>query len=262
MVGSGRTTGVAGPSRRWPIALCLAAMLVYPLFAAHFEALTVPLGARIGEIPARFVTEGAIWLFAAVVVCIAMFGEPRTFASIGLKRPTWLTPLWGVAAAIVLMPLVGLSSALIYKLLHEPNHAPAAYEAIVRGSLVYALFLALRAGVVEEVLYRGLAIEQLSILTGRRWLAGAIAAAVFVLGHAVHVDAVQLIPGRAGAAIGLTTLYLWRRNLWINIIAHVLIDSVSLVVVALRLKNLYRRRDRTAPIQHTTRHGRVSPGHP
>jgi NADH:ubiquinone oxidoreductase subunit K len=52
------------------------------------------------------------------------------------------------------------------------------------------------------------------------------------------VDAYQLIPV-AAAAIGLTALCLWRRNLRTNIIAHVLIDAVALGVVALRLKDLY-----------------------
>jgi membrane protease YdiL (CAAX protease family) len=104
--------------------------------------------------------------------------------------------------------------------------------------LVYAIFLALRGGVAEEVLYRGLAIEQLTVLTGRRWLAASIAGVIFVLAHSVHFDVHQLIP-IAAATLGMTALYLWRRNLWINIIAHVLVDAVALVVVALRVTELY-----------------------
>lgn len=238
MTGAGRNAGVADPSHRAWIIVCLAAMLVYPVFAATMEATTGGLAPRIGEVAARFATEGAVWLFAAVVVGVALFGEGRTPASIGLKRPTWLTPVWGVAAAVGLMVVVGLSSSLTYHLLHAPSQSAAKYEAMVRGSLVYALFIALRAGVVEEVLYRGLAIEQLTVLTGRRWLAGAIAAAIFILAHAVHVDAYQLIPVAAATA-AMTGLYLWRRNLWINIIAHVLVDAVALGVVAMKITELY-----------------------
>jgi membrane protease YdiL (CAAX protease family) len=34
-------------------------------------------------------------------------------------------------------------------------------------------------------------------------------------------------------------LYLWRGNLWINIVAHVLIDAVALGVVAVHATSLY-----------------------
>jgi membrane protease YdiL (CAAX protease family) len=43
----------------------------------------------------------------------------------------------------------------------------------------------------------------------------------------------------AAATFGMTAIYLWRRNLWINIIAHALVDAVALVVVALRVAQLY-----------------------
>lgn len=238
MIGAGRSTGAADLSRRLSIVFCLAAMLIYPVFAANMETVTGPLAAEIGEIPSRFATEGAIWLFAAVVVCVALFAEPRTLASIGLQRPTLLTPLWGVGAAVGILVLVGLASFLSYNGLHASDQTVAKYQALVRGSLVYAIFLALRGGVAEEVLYRGLAIEQLTVLTGRRWLAASIAGVIFVLAHSVHFDVHQLIP-IAAATLGMTALYLWRRNLWINIIAHVLVDAVALVVVALRVTELY-----------------------
>lgn len=149
-----------------------------------------------------------------------------------------LTPLWGVGAAVGILVLVGLASFLSYNGLHASDQTVAKYQALVRGSLVYAIFLALRGGVAEEVLYRGLAIEQLTVLTGRRWLAASIAGVIFVLAHSVHFDVHQLIP-IAAATLGMTALYLWRRNLWINIIAHVLVDAVALVVVALRVTELY-----------------------
>jgi membrane protease YdiL (CAAX protease family) len=238
MIGAATNTGVADRPRRLPIFVCLAAMLIYPLFAAKMETITGDLASKIGEIPSRFATEGAIWSFAAVVLFIALFGEPRTLASIALKRPTLLTPIWGVGAAVGVLMLVGLASFLSYKALHAPNETVAKYEALVRGSLVYALFLALRGGVVEEVLYRGLAIEQMTVLTGQRWLAALIAGVIFVLAHTVHFDLHQLVP-IAAATFGMTAIYLWRRNLWINIIAHALVDAVALVVVALRVTQLY-----------------------
>jgi membrane protease YdiL (CAAX protease family) len=109
---------------------------------------------------------------------------------------------------------------------------------MIHGSLGYAFFLALRGGVVEEILYRGLAIEQLTVLTGRRWFAAVIATLFFIAIHMSRFDLVQLIP-IATASTGFAVLYLWRRNLWINIVAHFLIDAVALGAVAMRATSLY-----------------------
>lgn len=226
------------PSRRIAIYLSLALMLVFPLFASTAEHASGGLGQAIGEIPARFVSEGAIWSFGILVLGIALLGEPRTLASIGLQRPTLWTPLWGMGAAIALIALGGLASFITYKVLHAANHTPAQMEALVDGSLGFGLLLALRGGVIEEVLYRGLAIEQLAVLTGSRWLAAIIATLAFVAVHMVHFDPRQLIP-IATAAFALAGIYLWRHNLWINIIAHTLIDAVAFSVVALHATKLY-----------------------
>jgi membrane protease YdiL (CAAX protease family) len=213
-------------------------MVVFPLFSSAMEQAVSGLARQMGEVAARFVSEGAIWLFGAVVVGIALFGEPRTLASIGLRRLTISTPLWGIAAAVALIGFGGVASFVTYNILRAPNHTPAQIEALVRGSLIYALFLSLRGGMIEEVFFRGLAIEQLTVVTGRRWLGALIATLFFVAIHTVHFDLRQLIP-IATVSFGLAGLYLWRRNLWINIIAHTLIDAVALGAVVMHATNLY-----------------------
>jgi membrane protease YdiL (CAAX protease family) len=107
----------------------------------------------------------------------------------------------------------------------------------VGGSVIYALWLSVRAGVIEEIFYRGLAIEQLTLFTGRRWLSAVIATSVFVAVHALHFDWVQLVP-IAAVGIVLAALYLWRRDLWANIFAHVAVDSGGLVTLALQTHKL------------------------
>lgn len=78
------------------------------------------------------------------------------------------------------------------------------------------------AGVTEEILYRGYAIERLAFLTGRRWLAGLIAGAAFLVAHAAWGGA-QMILVAFGTVI-FEGLYLWRRDLPCVILAHVLAD--------------------------------------
>lgn len=234
----GHVESIREPARSWAIFICLSLMLIFPLISSHLEQAVGGLAPTIGEIPARVVSESAIWAFGGLVLGIALFGEGRTLASIGLSGPDLWTPLWGIGAAVVLLALGGVASLLTYKFGHAPNHTPAQIEALVRGSLVYALFLALRGGVIEEVLYRGLAIEQLAVLTGRRGIAAAIATLIFVAAHMIHFDVLQLIP-IATVSAALAALYLWRRNLWINIIAHILIDAIALGAVALHATSLY-----------------------
>jgi membrane protease YdiL (CAAX protease family) len=67
---------------------------------------------------------------------------------------------------------------------------------------------------------------------------GTIATSAFVAVHLVHFDLRQLIP-IATVSFGLAGVYLWKRNLWINIIAHSLIDALALGAVAMRATNLY-----------------------
>lgn len=125
-----------------------------------------------------------------------------------------------------------LADFVVYGLFHEPQHADAQAAALVNGSAVYALCLALRAGVIEEIFYRGIAIEQLTNLTGNRGFAAGLAVVFFVLSHALHFDWVHLIPIAAVGTV-LTVLYLWRHDLWANMIAHVAVDGAGLVTLAL-----------------------------
>lgn len=87
------------------------------------------------------------------------------------------------------------------------------------------------AGVVEELLYRGYAIERLSALTGNIWLGALLSLAAFVT---VHVPwwgvgaALAVLP--AGAL--LTVLYVWRRDIAANMVAHAGTAVVQLLYVA------------------------------
>lgn len=188
---------------------------------------------RIGEFDARVVTEVAIWLYAAVVLAIALFWERRTFASIGLRKLTLASLGFAILGAAAMAGAGALAAYVVYGVLHQPQHSDAQAAALVDGSVVYALCLAIRAGVIEEVFFRGLAIEQLAILTGSRWLAAFLATAIFVVIHALHFDWIQLVP-IAAVSIVLTGLYLWRRDLWSNILAHIAVDGVGLVTLALQ----------------------------
>ena len=227
------TGNCARRARRGPVLLCLGLIAVYPLFSVPVQASIHNLVPKIGEIDARVVTEAAIWLYAAIVLAIALFWEGRTLASIGLRKLTFASLGFAIGGAAAMVGAGALAAYVVYGLLHQPQHADAQAAALVNGSVIYALCLAVRAGVIEEIFFRGLAIEQLTILTGYRWLSAFLATVLFVVIHALHFDWIQLIPIGAVAVV-LTGLYLWRRDLWANIIAHIAVDGAGLITLALQ----------------------------
>ena len=233
MSGVAQTGDCTRPVRRAPVLVCLGLILVYPLYSVPMQASIHNLVPRIGEIGARVVTEAAIWTYGGVVLAIALLWEARTLASIGLRRFRFASLAFAVAGAVAMAGAGALAAYVVYGLLHRAQHSNAQAAALVNGSVAYALCIAVRAGVIEEILFRGLAIEQLTVLTGSRWVSAFLATAVFVVIHALHFDWVQLVP-IAAVSVVLVGLYLWRRDLWANILAHIMVDGVGLVTLALQ----------------------------
>jgi membrane protease YdiL (CAAX protease family) len=216
-----------------PILLCLALILIYPLISVPVQASISALAPKLGMVEARVVTEAAIWLYAAIILAIALLWEGRTLASIGFRKFTFGSLALAIGGAAAMIGAGALASYVVYDLLHQPQHAEAQAAALAAGSVGYAVCLAIRAGVIEEILFRGLAINQLMALTGRRWLSAIIPGVVFVLIHALHFDWIQLVP-IAAITVVITILYMWRRNLWANIVAHIIVDALGLITLAMQ----------------------------
>jgi membrane protease YdiL (CAAX protease family) len=220
---------------RAPIWVSLGLIVLYPFFASAGEGVFRGLSHSIGSVAAHFAIEATIWLYGAAVLAIALYWERRTLSSIGLRRPTWSSLGFGVAGAVAMAGAIILGGMVVYGWLHQPEHEDAQVAAIVGGSAVYAVCLAVRAGVIEEILFRGLAIEQLTVLTGRKWLSALLATLVFVIAHMLHFDWAQLVPVSA-VSIVIVCLYLWRKDLWANIIAHTLIDLIAVLAVVFHIE--------------------------
>jgi membrane protease YdiL (CAAX protease family) len=216
-----------------PIVVSLLLIAAYPPFSLAIANSFAGLASRIGWIEARVVTEAAVWLYGAVVLAIALLWERRTLASIGLRKPTLASLAFAAVGVVAMFGATLLASFLVYGLLHQPSQATAKVAAaMVGGSAIYAAALSLRAGVIEEILFRGLAIEQLTALTGQRWFAAVLSTVIFVAAHGLRFDWPQLVPV-AGVGIVLAGLYLWRHDMWANIIAHAAVDAATVVPIAL-----------------------------
>ena len=92
------------------------------------------------------------------------------------------------------------------------------------------LLLVVTAGVFEETAYRGYALERLTPLLRSKWLAGGVTVLCFAFAHLPAVGLDHVLPVLI-VSIFVTLLYLWRRDLVLNMIAHSTVDAISLLIV-------------------------------
>src|SRR6201993_2540098 len=114
---------------------------------------------------AAVLKEALIWLNALALIVIIRRGEHLPMRSIGLGTARWWKSiLWGFIIAIVSAVAVG---ALAYLTGYGNGPGSAAFEKL---PLWLITAIVLRAGVVEELCYRGFAIERLRMIgLGRFW---------------------------------------------------------------------------------------------
>ncbi len=167
--------------------------------------------------------ETLIWVSAAALLVIIRRGEHLPLCSIGLGTARWwMSILWGLVIAVVSAAIVG---ALAYLTGYGHGPGSAAFEKLPLWLITLIVF---RAGVVEELFYRGYAIERLQMAGFGRFWSITIPLVIFSLGHWSGGAANILIALAAGAT--LTGFYLWRRDLVANMIGHGLVDFVANVL--------------------------------
>jgi membrane protease YdiL (CAAX protease family) len=167
--------------------------------------------------------EALIWVSAVVLLVIIRRGERLPMRSIGLGTARWWKSiLWGFVIAIVSATAVGI---LAYLTGYGHGPGSAAFEKLPLWLITLIVF---RAGVVEELFYRGYAIERLQMIGLGRFWSITIPLVIFSLGHWSGCAANILIALAAGAI--LTGFYLWRRDLVANMIGHGSVDFVANVL--------------------------------
>jgi uncharacterized protein len=201
------------------------AMFGTPLFLWAFN---LDVGAPQALVP-YLAREAVIFVLLLVLLVIVRKGERLPYSSIG-----WHTDrlgnalLWGLLG--VVLCAVGLAACiLIAQLLHWKIGAqtPMRYEPPLWAMAITVL----RAGVTEEVFYRGYALERLQTLTGRKALAVILTIVPFALFHFRQGPAGILIAGVSGTILAL--IYLKRRSLPAVMFTHFTVDFVPNVLLPL-----------------------------
>ena len=177
-----------------------------------------------------FVGQACLWLVLGGALACLVFGERLPLRSVGLVAPTRRSILFGLgvgAGVYVLLFAIVATLSLLH--LFEADKGGA----IVTGwPLWLRVFTLFTAGIVEEALYRGYAIERLTALTGRRWLAAVLALAAFCAAHVPFWGLAALATPIVGGGF-FTLVYLWRRDLVACMVAHIAVDSVGLLIAPL-----------------------------
>lgn len=172
--------------------------------------------------------EGVFWILTAVLVAYVLKIERRPLASIGLKKPTWKTWVFGILGGVVMVAGMAMIYLVVYPALGVSS-TESTMQAIMSTPLWLRLMLVVCAAVFEEVLFRGFMIERLDEITGSRALAGMVSAVVFTLAHLGSWGWIH-IPIAACGALVLTLLYLWRRDLASNMVAHFVTDGIGFLL--------------------------------
>lgn len=169
------------------------------------------------------------WLLLFVTLLYVVLVERRSLKLIGFRRPTWKTLVFGIGAAIVLFASEPLIAVAMVHFHLNPQAGSGAAHTLTSQPYWYKMLLVTRAALAEEVVFRGYAIERLEELTGSKTVAVLVSTVVFVLAHLAYWGWAPLI-GVSAAGLLLALLYVWRRDLIANMIAHFVIDAVSILL--------------------------------
>jgi membrane protease YdiL (CAAX protease family) len=173
--------------------------------------------------------ELLIFLAAAALILLILKGEKRSLSSIGLHNKHWgKSVLWGFLLMVVSI-IAGLGCLLALNALGISFGQGGEAQRYDQISLWAISLMVLRAGVVEELFYRGYIMERLEEISGR-WL-------VYFLLPAIIFGLLHFRQGVGGILISfvlgliLAWFYWKKRDLKANIIAHFLVDFIPNVLV-------------------------------
>jgi membrane protease YdiL (CAAX protease family) len=182
-------------------------------------------------------------LFLIPSLLFAYFSDPYPKDYIGLKNPVkpgfWIIGILAMMLAIPIVEYLGLINRGLpfgtgTRLLIEKMEAEAARtlqfllgQHTTKDLFINLIFIALFAGVGEELFFRGIIQRLLIRGTGNVWLGIIVTALVFSF---FHFQFFGFLP-RFFLGLLLGAVYWYSGSLWTAILAHFLYDAVIIVVL-------------------------------
>ena len=177
------------------------------------------------ELGPNYSSEILWWVLTFGLYAYVLWVERRPLFSIGFRRPGVLDIVWAVVTGVLMVAGIVAIYSVVFPLLHLQMNAQQMGK-LLHTPFWYRVLLVTRAAVAEETLFRGYPIERLKEWSGSRLLAGAVTCAAFTYAHLSSWGAAQMVIAGYGGVL-LTILYLWRRNLWANMLAHWIADGAG-----------------------------------
>lgn len=201
--------------------------LAFAIFG--YPALVVALE-RAGWIPGRYslarsrVASGLEWLVTAVLIAFVVNIEGRTLGSIGLRIPTNDEMVSGVVLG-TLVVLVAMATTTFFLERVEVDTTDDVSVLFLVQPAHWKVFLALTAGITEEIIFRGYLVERALALTGSGLVAGILSVGAFTLAHRPRRRSLGVLFPILGMAVGFVVAYLVVRNVVVLAIVHAAIDA-------------------------------------
>lgn len=168
------------------------------------------------------------WSIVFLLFILITLWEHQSLSSIGFRGFSYREILWGFAGFFVGAFSFALTTPLV-RALHL-NTTAGGITRLAAAPPGLRVVLVLTAGIAEEIMFRGYAIERLATLIGSVAVGAAIAYLVFVALHLPFWGPGGTIQIGVWSLL-VTVLYVWQRNLWPCILMHVLNDAYAFIVL-------------------------------
>jgi uncharacterized protein len=175
-----------------------------------------------------FISFSYKWLIVVALCMLVLYWERLPLRSIGLKPAHAKDFAWGLCGFLLGILAFAAVTPLVSAL--GLGSAEAGVGEIAKLPVYVAVFMAITAGITEEIVFRGYAIERLAVLTGNAKIGAALAYIIFVALHAPGWGAGGTLQIGAWSLV-VTGLYLWKRSLMPCIVMHVLNDLFAFVLI-------------------------------
>ncbi len=192
-------------------ATVLAASLAAPLIWAWVLRI---LARRAMDPTAAFVANEVFFLdLALAVLWVVRHVEGEDYGGLGFSPISLRQTVIGVSLAALMCLMMALLWDLETRILHLSSRTMVDVLTVAQWPPWARLLTSLRAGFVEEILFRAYPITRSGRLLGRRWPGALAGLTLFTLSHIPYAGCAHALGVVLPLGAVLTLLYLWQRNL-------------------------------------------------
>lgn len=172
------------------------------------------------------------WVVRSVLALIGLSMVRRSSGFFGLRR----IRVRDVLTLLGLFVSSYIAPGIVMQFL-PPQASLLGMQSVAAVPFVLRPGLVLTAGIGEEIIYRGFALEELADWPGSAWLGALLSSVVIVIAHTGRYGFTSglVIPAIVGAALML--LYVWRRKLLARMLMHALFDGLTIFLLPALLES-------------------------